>query len=231
MPSRASGAWRSDVPVDTTRFANGQHLLKVTVQDAAGNSAVVYDGTVSIANTSAGGTNGGGTGIGGGSGTPSIGPGSPPAVRGPVNGTNASDQATLTARWSRTSKAALASRYGVADRVTGRLTTSGGQPIGGAGIDVYETPAYHGAGTRRIGGVATGPTGQWTLTLPRGVSSGVLLFVYRSHQNDTVAAASATLRLSVHAGIALKITPRSASVGRKDLLQRRAARWADPRRG
>jgi hypothetical protein len=204
-----------DIPVDTTRFSNGQHTLRVTVQDAAGNPAIVYDGIISIANAGGGGANGSGAGTSSGAGASSIGPGSPPAVRGPVNGTNASDQAVLTARWSRTSKAAFASRYGVADRVTGRLTTSGGQPIGSAAIDVYETPAYHGAGTRRIGGVATGPTGQWTLTLPRGVSSGVLLFVYRSHQNDTVAAASATLRLSVHAGIALKITPRSASVGRK----------------
>jgi hypothetical protein len=204
-----------DVPLDTTRFSNGQHLLQVTVQDAAGNTAVVRDDTISIANASAGGVTSGGAGTSSGAGVSSIGPGSPPAVRGPVNGTNASDQATLTARWVSTAKVLRTSRYGAVDRVTGRLTGPGGVGIGSAGIDVYETPAYHGAGTRRIGGVSTGPTGQWTLTLPRGVSSGALRFDYRSHQNDTVAAASATLRLSVHAGIALKIAPRSASVGRK----------------
>jgi hypothetical protein len=204
-----------DVLLDTTRFSNGQHLLKVTVQDAAGNTTVVRDDTISIANASAGGVTSGGAGTSSGAGVSSIGPGSPPAVRGPVNGTNASDQATLTARWVSTAKVLRTSRYGAVDRVTGRLTGPGGVGIGSAGIDVYETPAYHGAGTRRIGGVSTGPTGQWTLTLPRGVSSGALRFDYRSHQNDTVAAASATLRLSVHAGIALKIAPRSASVGRK----------------
>ncbi len=36
-----------DLPINTTALANGQHTLKVTVQDAAGNSAVVYDGTIS----------------------------------------------------------------------------------------------------------------------------------------------------------------------------------------
>jgi hypothetical protein len=204
-----------DVLLDTTRFSNGQHLLKVTVQDAAGNTEVIRDDTISIANASAGGVTSSGAGSSSGAGASSIGPGSPPVARGAANGTNASDQATLTARWMSTAKVLRTSRYGVADRVTGRLTGPGGVGIGGAGIDVYETPAYHGAGTRRIGGVSTDPTGQWTLTLPRGVSSGALRFDYRSHQNDTVAAASATLRLSVHAGIALKIAPRSASVGRK----------------
>jgi hypothetical protein len=63
--------------------------------------------------------------------------------------------------------------------------------------------------------VSTGPTGQWTLTLPRGVSSSTLRFAYRSHVNDTVDAATAVLTLRVHAGIALKITPRTSSAGHK----------------
>jgi hypothetical protein len=191
------------IPLDTTQFSAGQHHLRVVVTDAAGDQVTAYDGTISIANPNDA------------PASTVIGPGSPLALRGPANGTNASDQAKLTARWKSTAKATRTSGYGAADRVMGRLTALGGVGIGSAGIDVYETPAYHGAGTRRIGGVSTGPTGQWTLTLPRGVSSGALRFDYRSHQNDTVAAASATLRLRVHAGIALKIAPRSASVGRK----------------
>ncbi len=39
-----------DVPVDTSRLSNGQHQLSVTVEDAAGNSSVVYDGTISTSN-------------------------------------------------------------------------------------------------------------------------------------------------------------------------------------
>ena len=199
-----------DVPVNTSKLTNGKHQLKVTVQDAAGNSSTVYDSTISIANSSGAGASGGG-----GAAT-QIGPGSPLVLRGSVNGTNASDQAKLTARWSRSSRAALTSRYGVRERVTGRLTSSSGQPISGALLDVFATQAYEGAQARLSGtGVHTGPTGAWTLTLPAGLSSTALRFVYRSHQNDTVAAATSTLSLSVHAGIALKITPRTSSAGHK----------------
>jgi hypothetical protein len=198
---------RSDtISWNTSATGNGSHEVALRIVDAAGNTTIVDSHTI---------TTSGRPSNPNGSAASSIGPGSPPAVRGAANGTNASDQATLTARWASTAKVLRTSRYGAADRVTGRLTGPVGVGIGSAGIDVYETPAYHGAGTRRIGGVSTGPTGQWALTLPRGVSSGALRFDYRSHQNDTVAAASATLRLSVHAGISLKIAPRSASVGRK----------------
>ena len=38
------------MPVDTSRLSNGQHQLSVTVEDAAGNSSVVYDGTISTSN-------------------------------------------------------------------------------------------------------------------------------------------------------------------------------------
>jgi len=189
-----------DVPVNTTNFSNGQHQLKVTVQDAAGNTAVVYAGTVSFANPNAP------AGAG-------VGPGSPAADRGPLNGTNASDQAKLTARWTSTAKATRTSRYGAADRVTGRLTSAAGQAISGALLDISETPSYEGAKTVPLAGVRTGGTGGWTITLPRGVCSSALRFAYRSHVDDTVPVATATLTLRVHAGIRLRIAPRVTSVG------------------
>jgi hypothetical protein len=191
-----------DVPIDTTKLSNGSHQLKVIVQDAAGNSSTVYAGAISVANQSSP------TG-------PPIGPGSPTALRGPANGTNASDQAKLTARWNSTAKPIRTSGYGQADRVTGRLMTSTGQPISGAALDVSETPADQGAKAVQLTGVRTGPTGAWALTLPKGISSSVLRFVYRSHVNDTVPVATATLTLRVHAGIRLRIVPRVTSVGRR----------------
>ena len=39
-----------DLPVDTTALLDGQHTLKLTVTDAAGNASVVYDGTISTQN-------------------------------------------------------------------------------------------------------------------------------------------------------------------------------------
>ena len=189
-----------DIPLETDRFANGQHQLKVTVQDAAGNTAVVYDGTVLIANPNAP------------TGTP-IGPGSPLVLRGPANGTNASDQAKLTARWVSTAKATRTSRYGQADYVTGRLMTTTGQPISGAMLDVTATSADQVARSSSLAGVRTGPTGAWTLTLPKGISSSTLRFAYHSHVNDTIPVATAALTLRVHAGVALRIAPHVTSVG------------------
>ncbi len=39
-----------DVPVNTTTLSEGEHTLKVIVTDAAQNSSVVYDGTITTAN-------------------------------------------------------------------------------------------------------------------------------------------------------------------------------------
>jgi hypothetical protein len=190
--------------LDTTQLPNGTYYITVKAYDPAGNMvAISSPSPVTVQNV---------TGT-----TPSstpIGPGSPLAERGPANGTNASDQAKLTARWASTAKATRTSRYGAADRITGHLTTSTGQAISGASIDVSETPAYGGAKTVPLAGVRTGPAGAWTLTLPRGISPSALRFAYRSHVNDTIPVATATLTLRVHAGVGLRIAPRTTSVGR-----------------
>ena len=39
-----------DLPIDTTTVSDGSHTLKLTVTDAAGNSSVVYDGTITTFN-------------------------------------------------------------------------------------------------------------------------------------------------------------------------------------
>jgi hypothetical protein len=187
--------------VNTSAIPAGQHHLQVLVTDAAGDEATAYDGTITTAGPS--GTPGGGA----------IGPGSPLALRGAANGTNASDEAKLTARWQGTSKATRTSRYGQADRVTGRLTSTTGEPISGALLDVTATAAAQGARAASLESVRTGPTGAWSLTLPRDVSSSAVRFVYRSHVNDTIPVATATLTLRVHAGILLGIDPHLTSVG------------------
>jgi hypothetical protein len=184
----------ADVPFNTTALSNGPHHLVVSVTDAAGNSAVVLDRQITVANAA----------------SPTS-----PAPNGPCTATTSSNQATLAARWTSTAKALRTSHYGAVDRITGRLTAPGGAGVAGATVAVCDTPAYHGAGTQQIGSLSTGTAGQWTLTLPRGVSSSALRFVYSNPQNPASAAAIATLRLAVHAGITLKIVPRSASVGRK----------------
>jgi hypothetical protein len=135
-------------------------------------------------------------------------------LRGAPNGANASDQAKLTARWIGTGREVRTSRYGQSDRVTGRLTGTAGQPISGALLDVSEVPADQGAKAVQLARTSTGPTGAWTLTLPKGVSSSSVRFAYRSHVDDTIPVATAALTLRVHAGIALEIAPRVTSAGR-----------------
>jgi hypothetical protein len=193
---------------NTTTASNGAHEVALQTVNAAGNATVVDDHTITIDNApNPNGPAGTGTGT-------AIGPGSPAALRGPANGTNASDQAKLTAQWTSTSKATRTSGYGQADRISGRLTTSTGQPISGALLDVSATAADQGAKAASLASVRTGPTGAWTLTLPKDIFSSALRFAYRSHVDDTIPVATASLTLRVHAGISLGIDPRVTSVGR-----------------
>jgi hypothetical protein len=195
----------SEFALNTATLKDDSYTVNLTVTDAAGNTASDSLGTIATA----GPPSSGAVASAGGA----IGPGSPLALRGALNGTNASDQAKLTARWTSTGKATRASRYGARDQITGRLTTSTGQPISGALLDVSATATDQGAKAASLASVRTGPTGAWTLTLPKGISSSALRFAYDSHVDDTIPAATAALTLRVHAGVELRIAPRTTSVG------------------
>jgi hypothetical protein len=188
--------------LDTSQLTPGAHSLELIVEDAAGNQTVAYDGTITIAASAATATS-----------NDAIGPGSPLALRGATNGVDASDQAHLTARWRSTTNTTLTTRYDTHARAAGRLTTITGQPISGAVLDVYETPAYQGAHSQRLTVARTGTSGEWTLTLPPGVPSSTLTIDYHSHVDDTVPVATAALKLGVRAAITLHISPRVTSVG------------------
>ena len=175
-----------DLPFDTTKVRNGVHHLIVSVIDAAGNAAPVLDRNITVAN---------------------------PGVPGPPNGTNASVQATLAARWKGTRRESLTSSYGRAQAVTGRLTGPGGVPISGALIDLQATPTYQGARPVTMRGPRTGSDGRFSVRLAGGVSSRTVRFAYRSHLGDALPAATRTLTLRVRAGVALSVAPHTASVG------------------
>jgi hypothetical protein len=183
-------ALSADVALDTTKLANGSHHLLVSVLDAAGNSAPVLDRTITVANPA------------------------PPSPPGPANGTNASSQATLAASWEGTSRQHIACAYGREPAISGRLTGPGGTPIGNAQIDLTETPAYTGAKPVALVGPHTAANGTFTVRPPHSISSDQLTFGYRAHLDTEPPAATRTLALTVRAGIALQISPRTASVGR-----------------
>ncbi len=178
-----------DVGLDTTRVRNGTHHLVVSVIDPAGNAATVLDRNVVIANP-------------------------PPAgVPGPPNGVNASARAALTVGWKGTKQKRLTSGFAHGETIVGRLAAPSGAPIGAAQIDVLATPAFAGSRAVAMAGVRTAANGRFAVRIPAGVSSRTLRFSYRSHLGETLPAATRTLTLSVRAGVALSITPHTASVG------------------
>jgi hypothetical protein len=71
------------------------------------------------------------------------------------------------------------------------------------------------------GGARTRADGRFTLIVPRGASSRTLLLRYRSHAEDTVAAAEARLRLRVRAGIGLAAASRAVARGHVVALEGR----------
>jgi hypothetical protein len=198
----------ASLSLNTGLLTPGEHSLELIVEDAAGNQTIAYNGTITV-----GGSSSLASPIGSGDLASPIGPGSPAALRGSPNGTNASDQAKLIAQWKGTAKTVRTSAYGQTDRVTGRLTTSTGEPIVGALLEVTTTAGAQGARAASLASVRTGPTGAWTLTLPKGVSSSAVRIAYRSHVDDTIPVATVTLTLRVHAGIVLRIAPHVTSVG------------------
>jgi hypothetical protein len=179
----------ADVPLGTTGLTNGLHHFVVSVTDAAGNAATVLDRELTVAN-----------------------PGSPPAgsARGPANGEDPSEHALLTARWKGASATRLSGRYGVARAIEGRLTGPEGRGIAGALVEVGELPAYAGARTRALVAPRTAADGDWSLALPRDLSSCQLRIAYRSHLGDPLPVATRTLGLTVPAALRLRIAPRTA---------------------
>jgi hypothetical protein len=179
----------ADAPFDTTKIGNGVHHLVVSVVDAAGNAAPVLDRTLAIDNPP------------------------PPGVPGPANGTNASTRVTLAAGWRGTKKASLTSGYGSSRILTGRLTAPGGAPIGGASLDLRASPSYAGAKPVSMASPRTDANGRFRVRIAPGTSSCTLRIAYRAHLGDALPVATRTLRLNVRAGIVLRVSPHTASVG------------------
>jgi len=189
----------ADVPVNTAGLSNGAHHLVVSVLDAAGNSAVALDRTLTVANPQGG----AGSGVGGAGG-----PGAP----GSPNGTNASPQAQLLVAWRGSHRRRLAVAYGRTEIATGRLLAPGGAPVGGAQVDVTATAAAAGARALALPVAHTGADGRFSVRMPPGASSRALRFAYSSIVGGAPTV-TASLALSVRAGLRLSIAPRTSSVG------------------
>jgi hypothetical protein len=190
-PQPCPAALSVDVPFDTAVLSNGVHHLVVSVTDAAGNATTVLDREITVANPVPPGTGAGST-------------------RGPTNGVDPSERATLSARWKGRSGAHLSGRYGGTHTIEGRLAGPEGHGIADAEVEVGELPAYTGASIRALAAPRTNAQGDWSLALPRDLSSCALRIVYRSHLGDALPASTRTLTLTVPAALRLSIFPRTA---------------------
>jgi hypothetical protein len=215
----------ADVGFDTTKLGNGTHHLVVSVTDAAGNSAPVLDRNVTIVNPTLPSISSLANGTGG-SAVAAAG-----TTSSPLNGTYASAPATLAVSWKGTRSRRLTSAYGRSQTVIGRLTGPGGLPIAGAMIDLLATADYAGATPSAMPSPRTGPDGRFTVRLPGAVSSRTLRFSYRTHLADALPVTFQTLTLSVGAGIALIVSPRTAGVGRSIFFRGRLLGGSIPRGG
>jgi hypothetical protein len=179
-----------DVPFNTAGLSNGSHDLEVTVTDAAGNSAVVLDREVTVAN------------------------GEALAAGGAANGADASPDAMLSVGWLGTHESHLRSGFGHVHTAVGRLTGPGGVPIAGAQIRCTSTAASAGARAEAVGCSRTDASGRFSLRLRASAGSQTLRFAYGARLGGPVVA-TRTLGLTVRAGVRLGVSPRVTSVGKR----------------
>ncbi|MFI4984915.1 MAG: hypothetical protein ACHQAV_02875 [Solirubrobacterales bacterium] len=190
QPCRASES--VEVPVNTTTLPNGGHTLKVTVEDAAQNTSVVYDGqitTLQPSNNSLGALPGpGATGI---------------TQLAEPNGSTASEVARLELGQPGRVTRPFASR---ALRVAGRLLGGQDQPIAGAVLDVLQQVGGSGSWTV-VGHARTSENGTFVARVPAGPSRTVEI-AYRAFSTDAGYAGVAKIAERVEAGIQLHVSPR-----------------------
>jgi hypothetical protein len=188
-----------DLPINTTTLANGQHTLKVAVEDAAKNASVVYDGTITTlqpSNNSLGALPGPGT-----SASASLARG-----LGQPNGIAASEGARLRLGQRIRLTRSFAKR---ALRLSGRLVNAQGQPIGGAMLDLLQQTSGS-PGLKLIGHAKTSATGTFAASAPAGPSRTIEV-AYRAFSSDGAYAATGRIIESVQAGVQLDISPRHTS--------------------
>lgn len=222
---------RADVPFDTTTLTDGTHHLVVSVTDAAGNSTVALDRNVTVQNHTKGVEQPTAPSPEGQQPqsteqhaqpiqiTPQVtSTASVPTVQPQNNGTNATATAALQVRWNATAKASLAGSYGRAQSVSGRLTTSGAAPIGGAVVEVFDTPSYERAPTRALGTARTAANGSFGFCVPASTPSARLTFAYSAQLGAPVPSVTAALQLTVPASLTLRIAPRTTNQGGRILF-------------
>jgi hypothetical protein len=186
--------------VDTTRVPDGTYPLRLVVTDAAGNTAAVDAGRVTIANDTA--PDGARAALAGGSS---------PAAASDCNGSVCADRAQLTSAFL-DSSTQLRVRYGRPAKVTGRLTTISGEPIAGARLDATAIALQPGDPDRSLGQVVTDGEGRWAYDVPPGPSRTVR-FGWRARNGAASYAERTEVRLLVIPRVTVRPTAKTIRRG------------------
>ncbi len=194
-PDPCAPSLSTSLTLNTAQLTDGTHTVKLIVEDAAGDTTIGWNGTITTENTpanSTGATTGSPPGAGATAPTP--------------NGTPASESATLQLNGLTALTRSYAKR---AFTLTGRLTTSQSQPIADATLEVLQQ--IQGASTLTlIRHATTSSAGTFTIPIPAGPSRTIVV-AYRALSTDSTYAASAHMRENVKAGVQLNITQHTTS--------------------
>ncbi len=182
----------SSLTLNTNELAAGQHSLELVVEDAAGNQANGYDGTITT------------------SGPPVVGVNGGSLTGGPDNVANgdpcAGEELDLEVNDAR---ATPIIPYGKPVTVKGVLHC-GTVAIRDAQIAISTTGAPSGAAINTS--VETGLDGSFAYTVPPGPDRA-LHFSYTAYSDDRGPSVTATATIAIRPSITLRITPRRSSNG------------------
>jgi|GEM_PF-2816102 len=196
QPCPAETQVRAEVP--TSSIAEGQHLVEVDVEDAAGNRSTVFDKTIEFQASH-----------------PAT-PKSPAPVvtatapeRGPCNGLPCVEAANLTATPGEARSFNKALKRSTVT-LTGRLASTTGTPIKGAQVKLLQQIVGAATATQ-VATATTGADGSWSLKAPSGPSR-LLRVAFYSHTLDLLPAATLDFHENVPASISIH-APRHVALG------------------
>jgi hypothetical protein len=150
-----------------------------------------------------------------------------PSDRGAPNGVGATETGQLTAYFRRNGKTQRTARYGHKLKVVGRLLNSSGQPIASAGLRLLTRDKRPGASWVDRKGFTTPADGTFTGRVRAGASRS-LLFVWRSHVNDSHTSASVELALRTRAAARIRVSTHRPLLGQLLVIR---GRLRSPARG
>jgi hypothetical protein len=174
-----------DEIVRPTSLAAGQRMLKLRIVDAADN--VIEQGPYSV-NVST------------------------PSDRGPLNGSGATEDGKLSARFSGSTKTRKTVSYRSRPTITGRLQNSAGRPIAGAQLRVLMRDRRSGARFVERYRTTTRSDGTYRLKV-RAAASRLVQVGWRSHANDPGFQESAHVTMNTRASSSLRASARTVGVG------------------